>query len=430
MRRNQRREFLKKSLAGICGAAVVPGAWKPRSAGGAERGAGRGSGEVEGLRACVTRGDGKGALSEAPPSLPGRPLGKTGITTPLISMGTANATSVDFIRQGYDGGIKLFFSATYCGHGNNERLVGEALRNLPRDSFVVGTAATPEGLKPRTGTMPKDMKPQSYMKTAEESLERFGLDHVDILLVPYAAKREFIIFDPILEALTRLKTQGKIRFAGIATHGSCEEAIRAAADAKVYEIAMTSYNYQITDKEAMDNALAYTAKAGLGILAFKTTAGGARDRNQTRPFNSNAALKWVLQNGNVSSIVSGMSAVEELRKNLGMLKDIKLSGEEIEDLKSAELSLEASLYCQQCRRCVPQCPASLEIPTLMRSYMYAYGYRDVAQARRTLDTLDLPGDPCGACDDCRVVCASGFDVRDRERDISRLKAVPPEFLRG
>jgi len=247
------------------------------------------------------------------------------------NMGTANATSVDFIRQGYDGGIKLFFSATYYGHGNNERLVGEALRDLPRDSFVVGTAATPEGLDPRTGAMPKDMKPQSYMKTAEESLKRFGLDHVDILLVPYAAKREFIIFDPILEALTQLKKQGKIRFAGIATHGSCEEAIRAAADAKVYEIAMTSYNYQTADKEAMDDALAYTAKAGLGILAFKTTAGGAR--NRTRPFNSDAALKWVLQNANVSSIVSGMSSVEELRKNLEMLKDIKLSAAELEDLK-------------------------------------------------------------------------------------------------
>jgi predicted aldo/keto reductase-like oxidoreductase len=444
MRKNKRREFMKTSLAGICGAAVIPGAWKPRSVEGAEKGvgdskgagvgdsAGNGAGVADRVGKGTGDGAGKGAAAGVPaiPALPSRPLGKTGIVTPLISMGTAGATSVDFIRQGYDAGIKLFFSATYYGHGNNERLVGEALKGLPRDSFVVGTAATPDGLNPRAGTMPKDMKPEGYIKTAEDSLKRFGLDYVDILLVPYAAKREFIIFDPIMEAVTTLKKQGKIRFAGIAAHGSCEEAIRAAADAKVYEIAMTAYNYRTENKEAMSDALAYTAKAGLGILAFKTTAGGAGDKNRTRPFNSDAALKWVLQDPHVASIVSGMSSVEEMRKNLEMIKDLKLSDAELEDIRVAALSPGSSLYCQQCRQCVPQCPGGLEIPTLMRSYMYAYGYRDVAQARYTLEAVEVSGDPCGKCDACGVVCASGFNVRERVRDIVRLKALPLEFIKG
>jgi predicted aldo/keto reductase-like oxidoreductase len=428
MVKNQRREFLKKSLAGICGAAIIPGAWKAHSAPAASSAPSAGAAPAN---ASTTSPASAGAV--APPAiltLPSRPLGKTGLTTPLISMGTAEATTPDFIRQGYDSGIKLFFSATYYGHGNNERLVGQALKGLPRDSFVVGTAATPDGLNPMTGVLPKDMKAASYMKTAEDSLKRFGLDHVDILLLPFATKREFIIFDPVLEAMTALKKQGKIRFAGIATHGGCDVALRAAADAKVYEIAMTSYNYRTANKEAMSDALAYAAKAGLGILAFKTTAGGARDKSRTQPFNSSAALKWVLQNANVSSIVSGMSSVEELWKNLGMLKDLKLSDQELRDLKLAESRPELGLYCQQCRKCVPQCPANLEIPTLMRSYMYAYGYRDAAQARHVLDTVEMSADPCGKCEVCSVSCASGFDVRERIQDIARLKAVPFEFLRG
>jgi len=151
---------------------------------------------------------------------------------------------------------------------------------------------------------------------------------------------------------------------------------------------------------------------------------------RTRPFNSNAALKWVLQNKNISSIISGMSSVEELRKNLEMIKDLKLSDQELEDLKLAALRPEMSLYCRQCQKCIPQCPANLDIPTLMRSYMYAYGYRDAAQARHTLDSVELSGDPCGKCDICSVACASGFDVKDRIRDIARLKSVPMEFLIG
>ena len=162
MGKNDRREFLKKSFAGICGATFIPATWKAHFGG---------------------FGD-KGAM----PSLASRTLGKTGIKTPLISMGTAEASSANLIRMGYDAGVKLFFSATYYGQGNNERLVGEALKDLPRDTFVVGTAAIPEGFNPREGTAPKNLTAQSYMKTAEESLKRFGLDHVDIVLLPFADK--------------------------------------------------------------------------------------------------------------------------------------------------------------------------------------------------------------------------------------------------
>jgi predicted aldo/keto reductase-like oxidoreductase len=404
MNRNQRREFLKKSLVGICGATFIPGTWK----------------------ASFGEYGEKGAV----PSLASRTLGRTGINTPLISLGTSGATSPNFIRTVYDAGIKLFFSATYYGEGNNERLVGEALKDLPRDSFVVGTAATPEGFNPREGTFPKDMNAQAYMKTAEESLKRFGLDHVDILLLPFAGKRESVIFDPILKAMTELKKQGKIRYAGIATHGFCEEALRAAADAKVYDVAMTAYNYKTENKEAMNEALVYAAKAGMGIVAMKTTAGAARDKNRTQPLNTNAALKWVLQNKNISSIVSGMSTVEELQKNLEMIKNLKISDQELKDLNLAGLKSELGLYCHQCQKCIPQCPNNLDIPTLMRSYMYAYGYRNIEHARHTLNTVDVSGKPCEKCDVCSVTCIAGFDIKDRIQDIIRLKDVPWEFIRA
>ncbi len=40
----------------------------------------------------------------------------------------------------------MFFSATYYGEGNNEKIVGEGLKGLPRDSFIVGTAVPPDGM--------------------------------------------------------------------------------------------------------------------------------------------------------------------------------------------------------------------------------------------------------------------------------------------
>jgi hypothetical protein len=61
--------------------------------------------------------------------------------------------------------------------------------------------------------------------------------------------------------------------------------------------------------------------------------------------------------------------------------------------------------------------------------MYAYGYQNLEQAQHTLLAAGIPGNGCEGCDVCSVKCASGFNVKERIEDISRLRAVPPEFLK-
>jgi uncharacterized protein len=397
MENDNRRQFLKKSIIGLSGAALLP--------------------------ANISFGRG----ISAPPELTFRTLGKTGIKTPLISMGTSDATASGFIRAAYEAGIKVFFSATYYGEGNNEKLVGEGLKGLPRDSFVVGTAVPPDGLDQRTGKFIKDFDPQAYIKKAEESLKRFGIDYVDFILFPYAGKRETVLNRGVLKALEQLKKQGKTRFVGIASHSDTEEALLAAADSGIYELAMIAYNFKIKNKEALDAAIAKASNAGVGIVAMKTTAGAARSKSGA-PFNSDAALKWALQNKNISSIVSGMSSLEELQKNLAMIKDLKISDQELKDLNLAGLDSENDLYCQQCRKCIPQCTHNLDIPTIMRSYMYAYGYKNIPQAWHTLAVVDTPHNPCGTCTSCNIKCTAGFNIREKVLDISRLKDVPSDFI--
>lgn len=402
MKKNNRRDFLKTSVMGLSGAALIP--------------------------ANLHAGFNKSYVKSAIPSLPSRLLGKTGIKTPLISMGTSGATNSNFVRTAYDEGIRLFFSATYYGEGNNEKLVGEGLKGLPRDSYVIGTAAPPEGMDTRSGTFTREVDVDLYIRKAEESLKRFGLDYVDIFMFPYAGKREIMLNENLLRAMQELKKQGKIRFAGIATHNNVEEAIKAAADSKVYDVVMPAYNYKVPQKEAMDEAMAYASRAGIGIIAMKTTAGAFRDKSRTNPLNTDAALKWVLQNENVASIVSGMSSVDELKKNIAMVQNLKMSDQELKDLNLAGLSTEPSLYCHQCPDCTAQCPHHVDVPTLMRSYMYAYGYRNLEHARYTLAQVDLSGHPCDQCDTCSIQCIAGFDVRERIRDIARLSQVPQDFI--
>jgi hypothetical protein len=60
--------------------------------------------------------------------------------------------------------------------------------------------------------------------------------------------------------------------------------------------------------------------------------------------------------------------------------------------------------------------------------MYAYGYKNPANARETLQFLDLSNLVCNRCTTCHVQCTMGFDVRDKVIDIARIKHVPKDFL--
>ncbi len=399
MGNNNRREFLRKSIFGLSGAALLPSNLKitPK------------------------------VLPSSPPDLPSRLLGKTGIKTPLISLGTSGVTAPGFVRAAYEAGVKMFFSATYYGEGNNEILVGEGLKGLPRESFIVGTAAIPEGIDTRSGTLPRNFTSDSFMKTADASLKRFGLDHIDILLLPFAGKKETVLHDAVLRTMEQVKKQGKARFVGIASHADTEEALNAAAGSGIYDVAMIAYNFKSQNKGSLNAAVANAVSKGMGIVAMKTIAGAALDKAGTA-LNINAALKWVLRNENISSIVSGMTSLDELQKNLSMIQNLKMTEKELKDLNIAASGSETGLYCQQCRQCIPQCPNNIDIPTIMRSYMYAYGYRNIEQAWYTLADAKLSGNPCVKCDVCSVNCVSGFNVKNKILDIARLKDVPKDFV--
>jgi aryl-alcohol dehydrogenase-like predicted oxidoreductase len=61
--------------------------------------------------------------------------------------------------------------------------VGEGLKGLPRDSYVIGTAAIPDGIDKKTGLLSSSFTAESYLKKVEGSLTRFGLDYIDICII-------------------------------------------------------------------------------------------------------------------------------------------------------------------------------------------------------------------------------------------------------
>lgn len=75
------------------------------------------------------------------------------------------------------------------------------------------------------------------------------------------------------------------------------------------------------------------------------------------------------------------------------------------------------LYCAQCGECRHQCLYGLDIPTAMRSYMYAHGYQNLAQAVRILKDIEIEEILCKRCNICPVTCTMRFDIPVKMREV-------------
>jgi hypothetical protein len=352
-----------------------------------------------------------------------RTLGKTGIKLPVINMGVMNTDNPNLVRAALDSGVVMLDTAQTYQRGQNEGMIGEVLKGRPRDSYVLATKARLPSNQ-TTGLYTEEATEDAFLKKVDSSLKNLGLEYVDIYYHHNVWKRESALFEPILNALQKAKRDGKIRFTGITTHMNEPEVIHAAVDSKSYDVILTSYNFQQKHYAEVRNAIARAAQAGIGIVGMKAIRGGSRQTPTVK--NAAAALKWVLQDPNVHTIVPGYITFEEMKIALSVMEDLTLNDSEKKDLQK-EASL-PGLYCQGCRQCLGKCPEQLPIPDLMRAYMYTYGYQNLALAQDLVLSLNLPARVCGDCSECSVKCSSGFNVSGKIRDVIRIREVPSEFI--
>ena len=386
-----RREFLKAGLAGIAGASI--------------------------LTRCSSKQTNQENQSKDR-KIVYRTLGRTGLRLPVVSMGSAYA--IDLVRAALDLGITYIHTSSSYSERNHERILGDVFQDRPRDSFIIGTSPDLPYEFERGGLsldLGLNADPDLILKSIEGSLRRLKLDFVDIYYLCSIGRAETARHEPYMRAFEQLKKSGKTRFVGIGTHSNEPEIIKAAAESGFWDVVLTSYNFRQTHREDIREALQKAADAGLGVVAMKTQAGVYWDRTRLKMINMKAALKWVLQDENVHTTIPAFSNYEEMEEDLSVMEDLNLTPEERQDLKLGTDSELAGLFCQQCRKCQDQCPAGLEIPGLMRAYMYAFGHNKPHKAQETLKGWNSTALACKDCVACTVRCTLGFDIRSRALEL-------------
>lgn len=348
-----------------------------------------------------------------------RPLGKTGLTLPVVSMGVMNADIPGLLRRAYEVGIRHFDTAAGYQDGRNEEMVGQVIKELGvRDKVIISTKQHMRN-RPRSVAEAK----RRFTEGVEASLQRLQMDHVDILYYHSVDSVDDARAEGPLEALQSLKQEGKTRFIGLSTHKTLP-VIDAAMQLKVFDIFLVVLNYSMAHDAEMLNTIERAAKSGIGIVAMKTQAGGtakpdAKDRKQLPSISQTALLKWALNHDFVTTAIPGFSTYEHLEQDFTVARNLAYTDEERTFLADKSFFAQAE-FCQQCGKCTGDCPKRVDVPALMRSHMYAVQYRNPGLARQTIAGIASGRglEACDGCESCRLVCRNSVQIG---RKIAQLK---------
>jgi predicted aldo/keto reductase-like oxidoreductase len=352
-------------------------------------------------------------------AIPTRVLGKTGMKIPILSMGVMRADNPAVVRAAYNSGLTHFDTANGYQNGKNEEMLGEFFKDKDRSTFTIATKGKANLRSPNFET--------EYEELLNTSLRRLKMDYVDIFYT-HAIDALGELDDPrLLKMLEKFKSEGKAKYIGFSTHANKPGQIDEAIKTGVYDVCLISYNFKLGILPEVDAAIQRGVDAGMGFVAMKSMTGGVEDADGKRRVDGAACLRWVWQNKNITTAIPGFTSFDLLENCLTAAHRPDLDANDKKYLAGL-IDKNETLYCQNCEKCVSDCGKHLPIPTIMRAYMYNYGYKQPTLSKDTLMELALGANACSGCSSCTVKCPSGFKVADKIAAIMPVVDVPYSFL--
>lgn len=222
------------------------------------------------------------------------PLGRSGLSVTRLGLGCASIgglygdipddQAIAVVRRALSLGLNLLDTAPLYGSGKSELRLGQALAGVPRDRYVlsskVGRVLVPTKQDPQVGAFndPAPYQPvfdfsyDGVMRSFEASLNRLGVDRIDILHIHDPDNHWQEAIDGAYPALDELRGDGVIR-AVSAGMNQWEMLARFAREGD-FDCFLLAGRYSLLDQSALDELLPLCVKKNIGILAGGTYNSG------------------------------------------------------------------------------------------------------------------------------------------------------------
>jgi predicted aldo/keto reductase-like oxidoreductase len=365
-----------------------------------------------------------------------RKLGKTGFDVSDVSLGFVK--NVGVLKAALDAGVNYIDTAESYG---NQPQVGEGIKGRDRKKLFITSKMEI--------TEKQGFDKKSFLKRFAVCLKELDTDYIDCMMMHSVGTTEILKTRGFHEAMDQMKKEGKLRFVGVSNHGSMhpevtresmEKILTAAALDGRFDVFLLTYNFLQEENGA--KVLELCEKKGIGatimkknpvasyygiksyldrmkkagkepnklyaasIDRFKKKADQAgsfikqynlQDESAIR----DAAIRFVLSNDKVNSVICGVSNFDQLATYL------KLSGSSLSIYDKKQLAAYkegcSQLYCRHaCGECQHKCPSGVPVNTIMRFHHYydAEGRQKYAMKRYA----KLEGSKADLCMNCEGFC--------------------------
>ena len=380
-----------------------------------------------------------------------RLLGRTGFKVSDIGCGPALMSNENLLKAVIDSGVNIIETAEFYNEGNNEILVGKAIKDFDRKSLFINTKLM----------IHENDNTEIIKNRVRKCLERLNTDYLDGLMLWNPKTSKDVSNNAFHNAFTQLKEEGRVKFCGISCHGSewpgtthetMEKIINTAIQDGRFDHVLFVYNY--AQQEMGKNILKECAVKNTGALLMKTDPFGKgylniidkvntlrkenkpvdeytssrydiilekqksgkaylpEDRFSDSRARREAAVNFVLDNPAVSSALISFSSFDEIPDYVS-LSGGKLTQENrsvIEEMKNKF----GHLYCRHaCGICEKNCPYNVPVNTIARYNHYFISQKREKYAIQKYREMQGPKtEKCLNCEGfCESACPYGVSAR-------------------
>ena len=199
-----------------------------------------------------------------------RKLGNTGIELPVLSFGASSLgqefrhvtleEAVRSVHVALDLGLNFIDTSPFYGRGMSEVLLGVALREIPRERYILGTKLG------RYDLQHFDFSAKRVAESVDVSLHRMKVDHLDICLchdIEFVPMQQIV--DVTLPALRKAQQQGKVKFVGIS--GYPLKAFKFVLDQTDVDVVLSYNQYTLQNTRFADELVPYLRAKGVGVMS-------------------------------------------------------------------------------------------------------------------------------------------------------------------
>ena len=328
----------------------------------------------------------------------------------------------DMVAYAMEKGVNYYDTAWGYHGGTSETVMGEVLKDYPRESFYLATKF------PGYDLANMDKVAEIFNK----QLEKLQVEYFDFYLIHNVCEKNIDDYlderHGIMAYLLEQKAAGKIRHLGFSAHGDIPVMRRFLEKyGEHMEFCQIQLNWLDWEFQNAKGKIELLNEYHLPVWVMEPVRGGklatldAAHEERLRALRPEASMaEWAfrfLQTlPEVCVTLSGMSNFDQLKENIATFEEDKpLGNDEMGALLgvASDMLGKQTVPCTACHYCTPHCPQGLDIPRLLELYnQYLLTGKGDFIAPMVLSTFPEDKQPsaCVGCGSCAAVCPQGIDI--------------------